>query len=509
MKGNLRLHCAFLLLVLLTAFSCDDEQGFAPKQGQASFSISSEASPNGREQLTEIPAFVFLSVETTSGTSVMKNVKLPLVSFGQGFVTESISLPTGSYKLVSFLVLNESLKTIYATPKQGSEKAHLVDDPLPIHFNVGENEASEVRPQVLTVSDLDEPSSFGYSSFSFDVVDVPETMNVRVKVELKVGDVTYLDVATKVKVSAHNEANVLQWSHEYDYDGPWDNDFSVKAGFYNYSFEVNHFGASIKQVIRGEYLLESSLQEVPVTYVLTGFATAKKLSHYITYQTDGSNIFTPQSKVTYSYNHNGSPDKMTFFAYSDSLGTFVPQRYFTFSYENNRLKKLSGFHADSEQYYVEDIYEYHADGSVSKISEHNYGAGINAEVALSYNYTNRVIDASYTFSNGGAFQYQMILPHGSMTSDRTNRGAQLCSTGTYVNDKNINPFKHLGYTDFLLRNYSLNNRTSESVTYSGCAFPTLVPEQYEYQYDPTGYPITSVTNYRNTDFKMKTEYFYQ
>jgi hypothetical protein len=120
-----------------------------------------------------------------------------------------------------------------------------------------------------------------------------------------------------------------------------------------------------------------------------------------------------------------------------------------------------------------------------------------------------VINATYTAGNGGGFQYELTLPHGNISTDRTNRGNQLCNTGTYEYDKGINPYKHLGYMDFFLQNYSLNNRLSENIEYLGCSFPTLIPETYTYEYDASGYPTASNTFYKGGNYETRTTYFYK
>jgi hypothetical protein len=72
----------------------------------------------------------------------------------------------------------------------------------------------------------------------------------------------------------------------------------------------------------------------------------------------------------------------------------------------------------------------------------------------------------------------------------------------------INPLKHLGYMDFLFRNYSVSNKIAEQVNYLNCGFPTLIPESYTYEYDAQGYPLKATTHYTSGTFRMETRYFY-
>ena len=57
----------------------------------------------------------------------------------------------------------------------------------------------------------------------------------------------------------------------------------------------------------------------------------------------------------------------------------------------------------------------------------------------------------------------------------------------------------LGYKDFSVQNWSVNNRLTDHVNYSACSFPTLIPVSYEYTYDQDGYPVAKVTSYKSGD----------
>jgi hypothetical protein len=80
------------------------------------------------------------------------------------------------------------------------------------------------------------------------------------------------------------------------------------------------------------------------------------------------------------------------------------------------------------------------------------------------------------------------------------QAGQICNTGTYKYDKNINPLRHLGYLDFDLQNWSANNKLTEDVHYKACGFPTLIPLKHDYTYDPDGYPVRKITTYKSGSF---------
>jgi hypothetical protein len=240
-------------------------------------------------------------------------------------------------------------------------------------------------------------------------------------------------------------------------------------------------------------------------------ATDPKLDYYIeSFDVDGLG-FDPQMKVTYEYDNNGKVSKYTVLTFNPDVGTLKELRYFDFTYVSNRADKINGFLAEEATPYVVYSYAYSADGSVSKISETNSASGINSEAIFSYDGSDNSVKVAYTFSNGGSFEYEFFHEAGNIVSDKTTKGSQLCSDGEYTYDQHINPFNNLGYVDYLLTNLSANNKLTEDVNYVACAFPSLVPESYSYEYNEKGYPTTITTVYKSgsASAKARKELFYK
>lgn len=96
---------------------------------------------------------------------------LTLIDFSGEFITQSLPLAPGNYKLSKFIVLDENNQAIYATPLSGSSKAHLVSTPLPYAFSTASNQVSKVMPEVITTEGIP-ASEFGYTVFDFQQVEV-------------------------------------------------------------------------------------------------------------------------------------------------------------------------------------------------------------------------------------------------------------------------------------------------------------------------------------------------
>jgi hypothetical protein len=177
---------AIIGLVLITG-SCRNEESLSPAKGKMSFSFSAARAPgNGRTAETPIPESVIVSVVNQEGDA-QEFVKLKVLAFGEGYVSENLELAAGHYQLTDFFVLDGKNQLIYSTPKEGSTLAPFVNDPLDIAFDIHEDDNTQVRPQVLAVEGATKPGDFGYGSFGFDVVDItalvlPETAEKIVKV---------------------------------------------------------------------------------------------------------------------------------------------------------------------------------------------------------------------------------------------------------------------------------------------------------------------------------------
>jgi hypothetical protein len=257
-------------------------------------------------------------------------------------------------------------------------------------------------------------------------------------------------------------------------------------------------------VILAIVLIQSSCKEEEIP-------NSPKLDYYIESYDIPNLGFTPQLKVTYDYNATGSLNKYTVFSINPTTTAMEEQRHFDFSYAEGRVDGIKGYLVNSETPYIEYTYQYLPNSNVSKITEKNYAAGVNSEAVFSYSSSNELVNVSYTYSNGGAFQYVFNYINQNIVTDKTTRGDQLCSNGEYTHDQHKNPFKDLGYVDYTLMNFSSNNKLSESVNYVGCAFPTLVPQSYTYEYNDRHYPTVATTHYKSGGSLLRSQkkFFYK
>ena len=175
------------LLLLLTSitllFSCSvDEDIKVPEEqsGKVSFAFSNlssseDATKSDKNLVDVVPKAIYITITDIDGGTVINNQRLPLITFGSEYITESLELLVGDYEIITFNVVDVNDVVVYASPLSGSEYGEFVNNPLPISFSVSNNETNNISPEVILVSETSTPEQFGFTSFSFTIVDVIDT----------------------------------------------------------------------------------------------------------------------------------------------------------------------------------------------------------------------------------------------------------------------------------------------------------------------------------------------
>ena len=168
----------FVLVSLLLLAGCDLNIDNDETQSQVIFELSSETSIqtiNGRSvqksvnQLDEVTALI-VTIEDADQNIIHNRTKIDLINMNGNFITLPIELKAGAYKLTEYFVVDASGNTLFAAPKTNSESAHVVGKPLPIEMILEKDKVTRIKPEILSTKDL-KPEEFGYSSFSFELVE--------------------------------------------------------------------------------------------------------------------------------------------------------------------------------------------------------------------------------------------------------------------------------------------------------------------------------------------------
>jgi len=147
-----------------------------PSGGFLNFSFNKEELQKGlksSDTQNTTPIAAIITVKDQKGGYIFNARRFPLYSIGSGYFTQKIELKTAEYTIEEFLVINADNSVIYLTPKFNSEFGSFVNTPLPLAFNVLENNTIDVILEVLPFS-FGKESAYGYNTFSFDVVQTIE-----------------------------------------------------------------------------------------------------------------------------------------------------------------------------------------------------------------------------------------------------------------------------------------------------------------------------------------------
>lgn len=109
---------------------------------------------------------VLVSATDSAGKTILNKKSIKLYNLNGHFVTGTLPLTPGSYQLTEFLVTDADNKVLFATPLTGSNRAHLVQKPLPINFTVTKDSLSNVDVEVLDAT-IYSAADLGYTTFSF------------------------------------------------------------------------------------------------------------------------------------------------------------------------------------------------------------------------------------------------------------------------------------------------------------------------------------------------------
>ncbi len=134
----------------------------------------------GAQSLPANLAAVLVSIRNEAGETVADKRRLALTAFGAGYVSESVALSPGTYAVTEFIIVDDSNAARYATPIAGSEKADLVEHPLPVSFTVTAEDTATVALEVIEITSTTTPPQLGYAAFSPIVVIEPFALTFQV-----------------------------------------------------------------------------------------------------------------------------------------------------------------------------------------------------------------------------------------------------------------------------------------------------------------------------------------
>jgi len=236
-------HLSVLALMVLV-FSCSEESPESAEKQKIQFSFSVPDGNNGGRTQGALPggSKVHITLTTPSGTPVLTNHEIAVLSFGDDYLTEPLELSGGQYKITDFLIVHDG-EVLFATPKYGSPMAGAVSHSLPYSFSISKNQVSNVPLDVLDAT-KSTPAAFGYVSFGINVIEHPLPISIFRKSGegLKLTDATLYIYENDVEMQVVQlGAKVNHVAFEGEPDG-WYRLVVKKDGYVEYGteFSFNH-----------------------------------------------------------------------------------------------------------------------------------------------------------------------------------------------------------------------------------------------------------------------------
>ena len=225
-------YCIILSFLLL---SCGNDNGEQIVYQKVKFQFS-PSSEGGRTQVNAQPERVLLTIESKEGEVVLQDETILLASFGNSFVSTPIELPIGQYSLTSFIVIDELNQVMYVAPLEGSVKAYLVAEALPLQFSVAQEEATIVIPEVVPIFTESNPVDYGYTLLGFSVVDI---FNLNMAV---ISDADSSHIPTEISVMGYNSDDEEIVQTIVGTSGTKSIQVDLLSEIEYYTFEVNKTG---------------------------------------------------------------------------------------------------------------------------------------------------------------------------------------------------------------------------------------------------------------------------
>lgn len=171
MRKSFHLSRCLLVTLALSLFTCEPNERIIPEtSGSLLLGIElSETSPSDGRITANNKLSILITIENESGETILDQEVLKLNKLNNEFFTKPISLVSGNYTIIDFMVINDLDEVIYMTPKKGSPLSYLIDNPVPILFSVTKNVITKLVPAVISTAKKS-AKDFGYTIFSFTYV---------------------------------------------------------------------------------------------------------------------------------------------------------------------------------------------------------------------------------------------------------------------------------------------------------------------------------------------------
>ena len=501
-KVLLQMLLPYLGLVVF-AFGCKKDDfrnpSTPPPHGGGNGQVSNvirfniDSLPGERIGLNGLSAVITIINEQNQPVLTDKKISL---QFGGKYLSDTLVLPNGNYKLTKFLVVEDTIKR-FATPVANSPKASAVQRPLSISFALPKSTLSTIDIEVARIADGDQPESFGYPKGTWNTTGgtvppppIPATVKLKIKPMIKVGEITYDSIPVNFTWITWDATGKMIATQRIPLPAGI-NEVTLPGNAYKYSLQVERWG--IHDEIE---VLKTNIEEGTV-YSLGGSKAAKKLKSELVYKwVDGA--YQSLSKNTYEYDANG---RLSQILYHLRRADNSPYLAMTDKFSYNAAGKVQRINRYDEHNVLksETVFDYDQQGRYKRASlteENNFTQGEITYSPAADPGTHQ-IDIRYSFAQGPfPTNYNMQRKGGNTVKDIKINSNNTTESGTYQYDFNINPYIHMNWPDMFLSNQSRNNLVGQQKVFTWGPHINI-PYGFTYTYDADGYPKEVVKTYFN------------
>ena len=520
MKPKLNSFFNLLLVIALLLASCNDKDILEkpgggkpqpPVNNKVVFTL--EALPGETGIVANLSALV--TIENSQNEAVILNQKLAL-QFDGKYVSDTLTLAGGDYKVTRFMLVDAANKTRFVTPVANSEMGGQVQKPLAIQFKLPQTTVSKLPMEVLRIGAGAQPEKYGYPAGAFNLppsedgeTDPNPFMKIKVRPVIKIGDVVYDSIPVQFTLTSWNAAGqptVTRLNLEAGLS-----EITLPKAATRYDLQVAKWGT-----VDELSLQKGDVQEGAV-YTLGGSKEAKKLSSEINFKMVNG-AWVAEQKISYQYEHN-KLKKITYQRKRADNTVFVHSTE-DFIYNGNGWVEQIVKKNEASQVMMETSFSYNQGGKIISMQQKEgdklttaavsyigrpgrTGITGHYDINIRYQYNFKSITGQYNlqFKGGNKVEDDLLFSDG---------GREI---GIYKYNFNINPYVHLNWPDLTFSRSSKHALGGQQNGYDGNYAKNEYPAGTEFVFDADGYPKESITHYMNPFlgtylYKTKTVYNY-
>lgn len=217
MKPKLQALFNLLLFFAVLLASCNDKDIFEkPGGGKPQHMVNNkvvftlDALPGETGIVTNLSALV--TIENAQNETIIPSQKLALRFEGM-YVSDTLTLVSGDYKVTRFMIVDAANKTRFVTPVANSEMSGQVQKPLALYFKLPQTTVSRLYMDLLRIGAGAQPEKYGYPAGAFNLPpsEEPQTdpnpfIKIKVRPLIKIGEVVYDSVPVAFTLTSWNAA---------------------------------------------------------------------------------------------------------------------------------------------------------------------------------------------------------------------------------------------------------------------------------------------------------------